>query len=95
MVPRIQSGMGSGPCHDRDDGRWRSSANGLAGAIHSVGWPWSFGVFGIIGLGWAAAFYLWFRDNPADHPATNQAKRQLIAEEDDSPRKHCPSIPNH
>jgi MFS transporter, ACS family, glucarate transporter len=48
--------------------------------IDSVGWRWSFGVFGIIGLVWAAAFYLWFRDNPADHPATNHAERQLILE---------------
>ena len=61
--------------------------------IDSVGWRWSFGVFGIIGLVWAAAFYLWFRDNPADHPATNQAERQLIAEGKIPPRKRCPSIP--
>jgi sugar phosphate permease len=48
--------------------------------IDTVGWRWSFGVFGIIGLVWATAFYLWFRDNPADHPATNHAERQLITE---------------
>ncbi len=34
----------------------------------------------MIGLVWAVAFYLWFRDDPAEHPATNQAERQLIAE---------------
>lgn len=46
--------------------------------IEHVGWRWSFAVFGIAGLAWAAAFYLWFRDDPAAHPATNHAERQLI-----------------
>ena len=47
--------------------------------IEWVGWRWSFAVFGIVGLAWAAAWYVWFRDEPADHPATNQAERDLIA----------------
>src|SRR5205823_3649023 len=42
-------------------------------------WRWTFGVFGLIGLVWAAAFYLWFRDDPAEHPATNEAERRFIA----------------
>ena len=28
--------------------------------------------------GLALAFYAWFRDDPAEHPGTNKAKRQLI-----------------
>ena len=47
--------------------------------IAAVGWRWSFAVFGVVGVVWAAAWYLWFRDEPADHPATNQAERDLIA----------------
>ena len=54
--------------------------------IDTVGWRWSFGVFGIIGLLWATAFYLWFRDNPSDHPATNQAEKRLIAEGKNPPK---------
>ena len=47
--------------------------------IDWVGWRWSFAVFALIGVGWAVAFYLWFRDDPADHPQANNAERKLIA----------------
>jgi MFS transporter, ACS family, glucarate transporter len=47
--------------------------------IDWVGWRWSFAVFALIGLGWALAFYLWFRDDPAEHPQANDAERQMIA----------------
>ena len=47
--------------------------------IDRVGWRWSFAVFALIGVGWAFAFYLWFRDDPADHPQANDAERRLIA----------------
>ncbi len=46
--------------------------------LKRIGWEWSFVVFGAVGAFWALAFYLWFRDNPADHPAVNQAEVQLI-----------------
>jgi ACS family glucarate transporter-like MFS transporter len=47
--------------------------------IDLVGWRWSFAVFALIGVGWALAFYLWFRDDPAEHPQANDAERRLIA----------------
>jgi ACS family glucarate transporter-like MFS transporter len=46
--------------------------------IESVGWRWTFGAFGLVGVVWAAAFYWWFRDNPGEHPAVNAGERQLI-----------------
>lgn len=48
--------------------------------IDAVGWRWTFLVFAMCGVVWAAAFYLWFREDPAEHPATNEAERLLIAE---------------
>ncbi|MFN0056682.1 MAG: MFS transporter [Planctomycetales bacterium] len=52
----------------------------LAGyMIEGVGWRWSFVLFGFVGIVWAALFYQWFRDNPAEHPGTNAAERALIA----------------
>jgi sugar phosphate permease len=48
--------------------------------INVLGWRWTFVAFGLIGLAWALAFYLWFRDDPMEHPDTNSAERQLIAE---------------
>ena len=35
-------------------------------------------VFGALGVFWAAGFYLWFRDEPGEHPAVNAAELQLI-----------------
>lgn len=49
-----------------------------AALIEGVGWRWSFVLFGVVGAAWAAAFYLWFRDNPAEHPAVNRAEVDLI-----------------
>jgi MFS transporter, ACS family, glucarate transporter len=46
--------------------------------IDLVGWRWSFLVFALVGLGWALAFYVWFRDDPAAHDQTNAAERRLI-----------------
>jgi MFS family permease len=42
------------------------------------GWRWAFFLFGLLGIIWAAGFYRWFRDNPTEHPAVNEAERQLI-----------------
>jgi MFS family permease len=47
--------------------------------IDRVSWRWSFVVFAVAGVVWAIAFYAWFRDDPSDHPDTNEAERRLIA----------------
>jgi ACS family glucarate transporter-like MFS transporter len=56
--------------------------------IDWVGWRWSFAVFALIGVGWALAFYVWFRDDPAEHPEANDAERRLIV----AGRKTSPSV---
>lgn len=33
--------------------------------VHWVGWRWAFVVLGVVGAVWAAAWYVWFRDEPA------------------------------
>lgn len=48
-------------------------------AIKSIGWRGTFVIFGSLGVVWAAAFYAWFRDDPAAHPAVNPAEAELIA----------------
>ena len=47
--------------------------------IELVGWRMTFVVFGAVGVVWVAAFYYWFRDDPADHRSANAAERALIA----------------
>jgi ACS family glucarate transporter-like MFS transporter len=46
--------------------------------IDWIGWRLAFGVFAVLGVSWALAFYCWFRDDPAEHPAVNDAERRLI-----------------
>jgi len=42
------------------------------------GWRAPFFFFGLIGLGWAAVWYWYYRDTPAKHSRINAAERQLI-----------------
>jgi MFS transporter, ACS family, glucarate transporter len=51
---------------------------GTAYLIKAVGWRASFAIFGSLGAAWAAAFYVWYRDDPAQHPAVNEAESRLI-----------------
>jgi ACS family glucarate transporter-like MFS transporter len=53
--------------------------------------PWRaiFVLFGLVGFVWAAAWYLWFRDDPSQHTRVNEAERRLIV----GGRK--PAAPHH
>lgn len=63
--------------------------------IGLAGWRWSFVFFGGLGVVWSALFYAWFRDDPAKHPAVNDAERALIGGQRDLTRgaEHHPPIP--
>ena len=43
-----------------------------------VGWRGVFVCFGLVGFVWAAAWYRWFRDEPAEHPAVGPAELAVI-----------------
>lgn len=58
-----------------------------------IGWRWTFLVFCIPGLVWAAAFYWWYRDDPQTHPSVNDAERRLIAASTSSHGSVHPPIP--
>lgn len=60
--------------------------------IKELGWRWAFVVFGSTGVFWAAAFYGWFRDHPADHPGVNAAELQIIGA-GSAAAKHVEAIP--
>jgi len=62
--------------------RWGGAATPLLvvavlGVVSS--WRRAFELFGVLGLGWAFFFYRWFRDNPHEHPAVNDAEKRLLA----------------
>jgi len=46
--------------------------------LNHMGWRTTFGVFGVIGIIWAAFFWWWFRDHPHEMPKVNQAEQALI-----------------
>jgi MFS family permease len=43
-----------------------------------LSWRHAFVIFGFLGVIWAAAFYIWYRDNPRDNPSVNEAELALI-----------------
>jgi MFS family permease len=43
-----------------------------------VSWRVVFGLFGLLGVAWAVAFYRWYRDDPGSHPAVNAAELALL-----------------
>jgi MFS family permease len=47
-------------------------------AFRFMSWRWAFLSFGGLGVVWAACFFLWYRDNPRDHPQVNAAERELL-----------------
>jgi MFS family permease len=46
--------------------------------ILRYGWRTPFFVFGVIGLVWAAAWFLYYRDSPEEHHGVNEAELELI-----------------
>lgn len=46
--------------------------------LHFMNWRAVFVLFGLVGVAWAAVWYRWFRDEPAEHPAVNAAEREKI-----------------
>ena len=64
-----------------------------AGLIDTIGWRLTFGAFGLVGVAWAAGFWWWFRDDPADHPRVNAAEAAAIRAGADDRRPHADPIP--
>lgn len=58
--------------------------------IQSIGWRLTFVLFGIVGVVWAAGFYWWFRDDPAEHPAVNAVEVAAIGRRITSEASHAP-----
>lgn len=53
--------------------------------IQRGGWRTSFVVFGALGVGWAIAWYAWYRDTPAEHAAVDESERAWIRQDAGSP----------
>ena len=61
-----------------------------AGASPWMTWRGTFALFGSLGVIWAVAFALGFRNRPAEHPGVNAAEIALIGPGGHAPAKHGP-----
>jgi ACS family glucarate transporter-like MFS transporter len=50
----------------------------VAALLVRLPWRAVFVIFGMVGFVWAAAWYRWFRDDPARHPAVNATELRMI-----------------
>jgi sugar phosphate permease len=57
--------------------------------IAMFGWRPAFLLFGLLGVAWAAAWFLYYRDTPEEHGRVNAAERELIG----SGRKRASHVP--
>ena len=55
------------------------------------GWRWSFVVFGLTGIVWAAAWHAWYRDRPEDHPSISAEEVAWIRQDDPAARPQPPT----
>jgi ACS family glucarate transporter-like MFS transporter len=46
--------------------------------LEHMSWRGAFTLFGCVGIVWAAAFWIFFRDRPEDHKGVNAAERALL-----------------
>src|SRR5215469_7675333 len=60
--------------------RWAGAVTPLMvlGLVRWHGWRWAFVVLAALGCVWAIAFFLWYRDDPAEHPAVNEEELALL-----------------
>ena len=50
----------------------------VALVMTAVGWRHAFEIFGCLGVVWAVAFFLWYRDDPLQNKQMNEAERELV-----------------
>jgi sugar phosphate permease len=60
--------------------------------IH-FGWRMPFFLFGLLGLAWAATWYWYYRDRPADHQSVNAAELAVIRQPEAPPSNSPRSVP--
>lgn len=61
--------------------------------IDQAGWRAAFVIYGLIGVAWAVGFWLWFRDDPANHRGVNGAELARIRAEAPPPEADPGPVP--
>jgi MFS family permease len=58
--------------------------------LERVSWRVAFPIFGSVGVVWAVAWYVWFRDEPSEHRGVNAAELALIGRDPPAPHPRVP-----
>ena len=60
--------------------RWGGAATPplVLACVSLFGWRWAFVAFASLGLAWCAIFFLWFKDDPAQHPSVDAAELGML-----------------
>lgn len=77
-LPAKERGIGQGIFHSGARVGAAASLILMPWLIDQIGWRWTFCANAVLGLVWAAVWWFWYRNNPADHRSTNQAEVELI-----------------
>ena len=61
--------------------RWGGAATPLlvVAVLGLTSWRVAFQIFAVLGILWAVVFFVWFRDDPHEHPGVNAAERALLS----------------
>ncbi|MCZ6853940.1 MAG: MFS transporter [Gammaproteobacteria bacterium] len=94
-LPAKERGIGQGIFHSGARVGAAASLVVMPVVIQMIGWRWTFVANSFIGVVWGAVWWFWYRDNPADHAAVNQAELALIErgiQEEATPNNTIPYI---
>lgn len=53
----------------------------IAALIAALGWKLTFGVLMIVGFAWSTFWWIWFRNDPTEHPGISEQERAYILRE--------------
>lgn len=79
-LPAKERGLGQGIFHSGARVGAALSLVVMPSIIAAIGWRMTFVANAIVGLVWGVVWWFWYRNEPADHPKTNEAEVSLIRE---------------
>lgn len=95
-LPAKERGLGQGIFHSGARIGAAVSLVVMPIVIDAIGWRWTFVANAVIGLVWGGVWWLWYRDDPADHRGVNAKELELIrtgiAEEESTSSPDVPYI---
>ncbi len=78
--PQNERGIASGIMQAAMTSGSVMAAGLTASALQILTWRTTFAIFAIPAIVWGGLFYLWFRDDPSEHPSVNEAELARIHE---------------